>query len=269
MFSYKDIDGDGIPIAKQVHGRKIVYLNPIEDDDDPIIKFETVQENIPLPTKERQVIFAAGAQNSGKSYRVAAYIYYWLRMFPDRPVTVISRLDHDETFCDRSRDGWGNLERSINRLKPSVDWIENKFQLEKFSNQLVVFDDVISSKWSDNPDPKDNRKENNLIQDYIFDLAKDMAQNGRHNNIQLFITSHDLYTRGSGLSKIIVDCTDFVMFPDTSSEHHLNYFLKEYVGLTKPKIDLFKTLKSRWIWIHKNSPRYFMYQNGLIRYDLI
>lgn len=304
-FTFVQKDGESVPIAKEAGTKRIIFINPDDVEPEPSTRHETdghqyqcpichkilntksgykyhtskhckisanyeiqtTNEINPIPTIKRQILYVAGSQNSGKSYRVACYINYWLKMFPDKKVIVISRLDHDETF-DLPEFASGQIEQHIVRMKPNVSWIENKFQLSDFHDSLVVFDDIMSSNWSNNPDPKEASKENKLIQSYIHDLIIDMSQNGRHENIHMVITSHDLYDH-QRTSKLISDATDYIIFPGTTGEYHLNYFLREYVGMTKSKIDLVKSLKSRWILIHKDKPKYIMYSHGVMRYDLI
>jgi hypothetical protein len=307
-FSFRPDADDAIPIAKEREGRRIIYLNTI-DPDAPNVKMvdsqtkfyecvkcghrvrtlksykhhiltqcpinvlfelESTKEINPLPTLTRQVIYCAGSQNAGKSYRMASYINYWIKMFPDRPVIVISRLTHDETF---DLPEFNRLGERIQILNPEADWLTNKFRLEEFRNCLLCFDDIMSSNWVTDPE-LDFKKQialNKNIQQYLLDLALDVVQNGRHENIGVFITSHDLYAAhgANGISRVLKDCTDFIIFVRNTSEHHLNYFLKEYVGLTKGVISRVKALNSRWTWIHKDSPRYLMWDHGISRYDLI
>lgn len=301
-FSYQD-SGEGVPIAKEIHGKRIIYLNP-QDPDAPNqhchyntpsqlecvkcrkrfkslpgyryhiskvclqdqFRLETQQEITPLPTQERQVIFCSGPQNSGKTHRMAWYCYYWSKMFPDRPIIIISRLDHDETF---DHDQFSVLERKIQRMKPDQGWLEQRPKLEEFQDCLVCFDDIMCSNWVEDSDYKEQSKMNKMIQSIVEELAIDIAQNGRHHHIGLFVTSHDLYDKGRGVGKMVKDCTDFILYPPKSSEHHLNYFVTEYIGLTKKKLEEMKSIQSRWIWIHKDAPRYFMWDHGVTRYDVI
>jgi len=306
MFSYRAEDDESIPIAKEAHSKKIIYLNMEEPQAESNRvhyssaklsecvscgkRFKSVQGykyhinhvcNLnqryhlisdnpiePLPTTKRQVIYACGSQESGKSYRLASYIYHWIHMFPDRPVVLISRHDYDPTFDMNTRDGFGNLERHIQRMKPSMDWIERKFKLEEFQDCLLAFDDITCSNWSDNPDYKEQAKENKLIQDYLIELAVDCVQNARHTNTGVFITNHNLYDKNRGLSKVLSDITDTIVFPPTASDHHLTYYLKDYMGLNKENIDEIKASQSRWVWIHRNAPRYYITDHEVKRYDL-
>ena len=304
-FSYRD-EGEGIPIAKEVHGRKIVYLNPLDPDapschqhndnsqpsecvkcgkqfksltgyryhikkvcQDNQFEFRTTNEITPLPLQSREVIYSAGSQGSGKTFRLASYIYYWLKMNPNRPVMMISRLEYDETFNMEGHDGFGNLEKHIQRMKPELSWLENKFKLEEFQDCLLCFDDITCSTWSDNPDYKEQAKENKAIQAYLEEFLLDAISNGRHFNIQIFVTNHDLYSKGQGIAKVLKDVTSVYVFPQTASDHHLTYFLHEYCGLNKTKIDEIKASQSRWVLLHLHSPRYYMTDHLIKRYDLI
>jgi len=252
-------EGNAIPIAKEEGGRKVIYLELEPDDPDSVVtELITKKPIMPLPKETREVTYIAGSQGSGKSYVVASYIRYWLKLYKHKPVYVISRLDRDETF----ETCFGDLEKKIQRLKPSIDWLADKFKLEEFADSLVVFDDIESSSWSDHEDPKESSKENKMIQQYLYDLATDISQNGRHHKIQLVITNHNLYD-GTKTSRILCDCNNYVIFPGTSGDHHLTYFLQNYVGLSKPQQQKIKTLQSRWVLISKNYPKYVMYAHGV------
>lgn len=303
-FSYHDDNGDGVPIATD--NKRIIYINNCDPDAESNrvtyksnhmsecvecgkrfksvtgyqyhinhvcdinqrFHFKAKEHLEPLPTVKRQVIYCAGAQDSGKSYRLASYIFHWLKLFPDRPVIVISRHDYDETFNMDSSDGWGNLEKRIQRMKPSIDWVENKFRLDEFTDCLVAFDDITCSNWSSDPDPKQQSKDNKAIQEYLYDLADDLASNARHHNVTLFVTNHSLYDRNRGLTKLLKDVTDTIVFPLTATPYHMIHYLKQYIGLEKDSINDVLASHCRWVWIHKTYPRYFMTDKEIKRFDL-
>ncbi len=305
-FSTQVINDQSKPIAKSLKGKTLIYLTP--DDHEPELvtrKFidlkgfqcpmcrkwlksingykyhithickitqkydlDIVKSSIALlPTEERQIIYMGASSGAGKSYQCAQYINYWLQLFPERPVIMVSRHDHDETFDlpEFSMD----IESNLHRIKPDMSWLTDKFQLKDFKNSLVVFDDIMSSEgWSDNPEPKKAIQENKMIIGYLHELILDMCQNGRHENIHMLITSHVLYDKQT-TSKILNDATDYMLFPQMTGAHHLRYFCTEYVGLLKAQISALENLKSRWVLIHKNAPKYFMWDHGVKRYDVI
>jgi len=350
-------------------------------------QLKTANEIRPLPSlNQRQVIYIAGPQGAGKSYIVGSYIYYWLKLYPDRKVIFISKHAKDETF---QLPEFGDLERHLIRMRPNISWVEDKFKLGDFGEgNLVVFDDVTSSDWIDKKSPeqeaeektqisqikesleplrqqvntcstnvthaiqkvksfnktkpklpeippqteeqtkeqykeiKQNLKEqyqnekerftnqlaqlkqevtcvkqtyqqakerlhqtthqyqemmeqlrkdktnNQLIQDYVFDLIDDICDNGRHQQVNCLITSHALYNHSS-TTQILNNMTDCVLFPQSSGDHHIRYLCKQYLGMSKPKIDSLNRLNSRWVLIHKNAPRYFMFDHGVMRFDII
>jgi hypothetical protein len=270
MFSLTCED-DGIPIAKILGTKQFININPLAQSETKMneISFETKNEIAPLPTQQRQIIWTAGSQGSGKTYRTASYINFWLQIFPNKKVYVISCHENDETFD--SKEFKSNIEDNIIRLKPNIEWLKDKFDLEIFSNSLVVFDDIVSSKWIDYCENiKEANKLNNMVQNYIYDLLLDMVQNGRHNNIHMLITSHTLYSKKKIISDILQDCTDYIIFPQTTGSRIIKYFLREYIGFKKIDFKNFDKISntSRWILIHKNHPKYIMYPNGIIRYNM-
>jgi hypothetical protein len=303
-ISFKSKDPESIAIAKESESKRIIYLNPEVDPAETTARtnldggtfkcalcgkvystysgytyhttkvcnlktlydIATDNEINPLPTLKRQVIYIAGAQDSGKSYRVMQYIHFWRKLFPERKIVMISRLDHDETF---SRSPHGDMEKCMIRMKPALSWLTQRFDLADFKDCLVVFDDIVSSNWDNTEtNPKKCVANNKLIQAYIRDLCIDMVQNGRHHNTHVIITNHDLYDN-QNTTKLLKDATDFIIFPSTTGSHHLNYFLRNYVGLLKKQIQKILAIRSRWILIHKNSPKYIMFDKGVFRYDIM
>lgn len=298
-FSLTASSEQSIPVAKVMKTKDIVYLNPEEPRDLSFYehklecpnckqRFKTItayrshlakkcsvlQEKTQylspehllflIPTILRQVIYCAGASGSGKSYCCAMYMNYFHKLFPEKKIIVISVHEDDPTF---KLPEFGGINKVITVIKPNLEWLSDKFELEDFSNALVVFDDIMASKWSDNPIPKKAHKEDILISDYIHSLIIDILQNGRHQNIHMFLTSHKLYD-GQASSEFIGDCTHIIVFPRTTGPYHMNYFLKHYVGLLGEKIRYLMGLNSRWILISKNSPKYIMWEHGVSRYDL-
>ena len=257
-FSLTD-NGKGVPIAIETQGAKrIVFLNEANDKKS-YEELDGLTDLTMLPTEKRQILYVAGAQDSGKSYRVKEYVKCWVRMYPKKPVIIISRLDSDVTLAE--------IEGKFIRYVPSISWIKDKWNLGDLHDSLVVFDDIVSSHWSDDPDMKEQAKQDKALQRYLFDLVDDLAMNGRHANIHMIITSHDLY-HGKDTSRILKDATTIILFPRTTGEHHLQYFLKDYIGLSKPQIADFKSIDSRWVAVFKNHPRYFMWDSGLRRYQV-
>jgi hypothetical protein len=305
-LSTQVINDQSKPIAKTLKGKTLIYLTPDEGyQPEPITRkftdlkefkcpvckkwfhsingykyhithicpitqkyeIETKNQIAILPTEERQIIYMGASSGAGKSYQCASYINYWLQIFPDRPVIMVSRHDHDETFD--LPEFTMDIENNLHRIKPDMTWLTDKFQLQDFRDSLVVFDDIMASEgWSDNPEPKKAIQENKMIKAYISDLILDMCQNGRHENIHMLITSHVLYDK-QNTSKILNDSTDYLLFPAMTGAHFLRYFCTEYVGLLKAQISTIEQLKSRWVLIHKNAPKYFMWDHGIKRYDLI
>jgi len=115
---------------------------------------------------------------------------------------------------------------------------------------------------------KGNQVNNQMIQDYVFSLINDLCSNGRHVKTSILCSSHALY-EGQKTSELLNNMTDTILYPLTSGEHHIHYFCKQYLGMTKNKIEMLRQLRSRWVLVHKNDPRYFMYDHGVMRFDLI
>jgi len=109
----------------------------------------------PVDKKHRSIWYIAGASGSGKSYQAKIIISNYKKLFPDRPVFLISKLTSDETldsltyiqrvdmveFCKQPFD--------INQTEPSLIIFDDFETLEK--EQLKVVTDAISdiSIWAD------------------------------------------------------------------------------------------------------------------------
>jgi hypothetical protein len=259
MFSFKD-SHEALPIAIEDKTGKIIYFNPNGVGNEIL---NTTNEIHPLPTQIRQVIYIAGSAGSGKSYQVASLINNFLKLFPKRRVFVISCHEYDETFDLFDMP----IEENILRIQPSIDMIEQRIGRKDFANSLVIFDDISNSQLSDNPIAKENTKENKFIKEYLENLIIDLVQNGRHDNINVLITAHQLYDRKGNTSTLLNDCTDYIVFPISTGNNHMEYFLTNYIGLNAHDKKNFKEVirRSRWVLIHKN-PKYIIWDKGATLY---
>jgi hypothetical protein len=55
-------------------------------------------QQVPNLSKERDVLFIAGKSDSGKSYYGREYLKQYAKLFPKRPIYLISYLPKDETL---------------------------------------------------------------------------------------------------------------------------------------------------------------------------
>ena len=231
------------------------------------LRLETSDPIEPTPTAKRQVIAIMGSMGSGKSYRVARFVRAFLRVWPDRRVFLFTTHDEpDPTYAEAGAE-WDKL----TVIRPTIGLIVDRFKLTDFQDALVIFDDVSSSRYSNAEDPRQSRMENRAIREYLTELAVDLAENARHVNSPLIITSHALYTgqKGDIMSVLLRDATDCIIFPQQTGHSHVQYFLRHHIGMVGAQASQILALPSRWVLIHKAAPKYFMWSHGVERYDVL
>ena len=198
----------------------------------------------PNPEK-RFIYYIAGASGSGKSYIAKHLAEQYQKLF-SRPVYLVSKLKEDETL-----DGMAQrpMRLNIDKLveKPMTD-------LEPLRESLVIFDDYDTLTG----------KEAKAVQQLIDDICI----MGRHTTTSVLILSHHL----SNFKKTrlcLTEATHFVVYPQSTGAHALNYFLKTYVGMGPKEVQAIKNTGSRWLCIHKNFPIYYITETeaGLLNQD--
>lgn len=91
-------------------------------------------ELIPSPDpKKREVFYIAGASGSGKSYIAKGLGEYYQKLFPERSVYLISKLDEDSGTLDKMKPKPKRI--NIQSL------IDDYPDLDEFKNCMVIFDD--------------------------------------------------------------------------------------------------------------------------------
>lgn len=188
----------------------------------------------PDPTK-RSIYYIAGASGSGKSYIAKHLSEQYQHLFKDRPVYLVSKLKEDETL-----DGMKDRPMRLNIEKLVTQPLKD---LEPLRESLVIMDDFDALTG----------KEAKAVQELIDDIAT----MGRHTVTSLLVLSHHL----SNFKKtrlILTEASHFVVYPQSTGNHALNYFLKTYVGLGPKEVLELKKSGSRWLCVHKNFPIYYV-----------
>lgn len=243
MLSITDYNDKGIPIA-QIKGGKynnqVIFINV--DSTRGNNKIKTVNEShlVPFPsTKERQILYVAGASGSGKSTYASQYIYNYLNIFPDNKVYVFSRLEIDPIL-----ESLGCISVPLNEELEQVDIIKD------IDNALCLFDDIDTI-----PDKK--------LRELVYKIQNDILETGRHNNIYVIITSHLLNGNDrKNCRTILNESQQITFFPKGGNAHSIIYLLKNYIGLSKNQTDDILKLKTRWVTLCKNYPQVVFYEHG-------
>ena len=205
-----------------------------------------LKDNIfPIPQLFSERIYISAPSGAGKSYFTAEYILEIRKKFgKKREIFIFSRVDEDKSLDDK-------LPAKYVTRVPLEDklWNEVVFQPEDFKNAICIFDDIdmISDK-------KLARK--------VQALRNNMLETGRHSKITVISTSHQiqnfLETR-----TLINEAQAVVLFPRSSSKYHVGAFLEKHMGLNLAQINEIYNLPTRWIYVHKQYPRYLIYQHGV------
>jgi len=194
----------------------------------------------------RQVWYIAGASGSGKSYIAKHLAETYLKQFPGREVYLISKLKEDETL-DSMKPPPSRLNLEKLAEKPITD-------LEIFRDCMLIFDDYDTITG----------KEGKAVQQ----LIDDVAIQGRHQNVYMLCLTHYL-SNYKKTRLMLTEATHFVLYPQSTGSHALNYLLKTYLGLGTKEVAALKKTGSRWLCIHKNFPIYYITETeaGLLNQD--
>lgn len=188
---------------------------------------------IPNPETERQILYITGSSGSGKSYFTKKYCREFARIFPKRPIILISSVDKDESVDDI---------KNLKRLKlKSKEFLEEDFAIDDFKDTLVIFDDTDCIT-----DKKLRIKVNGILGMIL--------ETGRHTNTYCIYTSH-LATAGNDTKRILNESHSITFFPRTMGGRMMKYLCEGYLGLDKKEIDHLKKITSRSITVMKTYPK--------------
>jgi hypothetical protein len=218
------------PQAKEVYKR---IQSDCRNDKSIELPDDATFQPIPDPDpKVRQVWYVAGQSGSGKSYFARGIAENYKKLYPDREIYLISKLQEDETL-DKMKIG---KPKRIS-LQSLVD---DPVDLEEFKDCLVIFDD-----WDTLDKP---------YFQVVHKLIEDLAIMGRHTCSSMLILSHYL-TNYSKTRLILGEAQCLVLYPLATSQKALKYVCEHYGGMDKEDIAGLKK-RGRWVLIHKNYPSY-------------
>lgn len=244
-FEINKISNDYYPIAlvksfnkNNRKNNKLIYID-VENKGRTNINLndDEIFEIIPTINKDkRDIFYICGASGSGKSYIAKTISENYSKMFEDRPIYLISKLEFDET---------------IDQIKGLIRLDYKNLQdinINEFSNSLVIFDDydTIEKPYIDHVEL--------LINDIAIMGRKHHEEQG---NISMLLLSH--YLTNYKKTRLILNEANFIIvYPNATSYNALYYLLNTYIGMNKEDIKNMKKLNSRWVCIHKNYPQYYI-----------
>lgn len=208
-----------------------------DNENDKTIELPDDSTFQPIPNPDpkcREVWYVAGQSGSGKSYFARGIAENYKKLFPEREVYLISKLDEDETL-DKMKIG---KPKRIS-LQSLVD---DPPDLKEFEDCLVIFDDFDTLSA-----PFDK---------VVLKLIEDLCIMGRHTRTSMLILSHYL-TNYKKTRLILGEAHYLVLYPMATAFKALKYVCEHYGGLDKDHIHGLKKM-GRWILIAKNYPGYVM-----------
>lgn len=217
---------------------KPIYKRIKEDaDTNTSIELEDDGLFIPIPDpdpKVRQIWYVAGISGSGKSFFARGIAENYKKLFPEREVYLISKLQEDETL-DKMKTGKPKR-LSLQSL------VDDYPSIDEFKDCLVIFDDY-----------------DTLVKPYdtvVLKLIDDLAIMGRHTGTSMLCLSH--YLTNYKKTRLILQESHFiVLYPMATSFKAMRYVCEHHCGMTKDEVQSLKKL-GRWVCIHKVFPQYLI-----------
>lgn len=198
--------------------------------------------------------FIAGRSRSGKSTVIADYGVNYMKFFPDRKIILFCRTGNDPAF--KVLEQFNFAEYSLDREdveeqdKTLDDVLEEikSLSIRKLANSLVIFDDC------DNHTDQRVYKAVKRVQDDIF-------SNGAKHNIHVITVNHQMYD-GQKTKLVLAEANKVVFFPGAGT-YQIENFLTRYAGMKPKEAEKWANLRSRWVMISMNIPRYIVSQNRI------
>jgi hypothetical protein len=235
----KGLDVDaviGIPEkAKEIYKR----IQTDQSNDTSIeLPDDSMFQPIPSPdSKKRQVWYVAGQSGAGKSYFARGIAENYKKLYPEREIYLISKLQEDSTLDSMKV---GKPKRiSLQSL------VDDPPELDEFTDCLTIFDDFDTL---DAPYDK-----------VVHKLIEDLCIMGRHTRSSLLILSH--YLTNYKKTRLILGEANFItVYPLATSFKALKYVMEHYGGMEKEDIQEMKK-RGRWVMVYKNYPSYVISAN--------
>jgi hypothetical protein len=230
-----ETDVSGTPEVKDLY-RRIVK----DESSDKTVELDDsgLFELLPNPDpKKREVWYIAGQSGSGKSWIAKQLAHYYHKLFPDRGIYLISKLDKDDTL-----DALKFLKRVAIQ-----SFIDDYPDLDEFKDCMVIFDDYDTLTGQ--------------ADKVISKLVDDLAIMGRHSNTTMLCLSHYL-TNYKKTRLLLNEATHIVVYPLSTSYHALSYLLKNYVGVEEDDLKRHRRLGSRWLCYAKGYPQFMISQKN-------
>lgn len=189
----------------------------------------------------RDVVMIGGKSGSGKSYAARNFAIRYHRLYPDRPVRLLSYLEEDKTIDACS---------FIERIDPEK-YANSPPKLDNFEKSLTIFDDIEGFE-----------KGNKAIHVALQQVIDMVATTGRHNASSLVVCSH-LLTDYKRTRLFLGEAHMYIVFPHGCSLTQLTRLLGGYGGADKKDITKIRSLPTRWVALRTSFPPMVIHENGV------
>lgn len=187
-----------------------------------------------LPTndkKARDVFYICGPSGSGKSYVAKGIAQEYHNLHPDRTIYLVSKLTEDSTL---------DKLKYLVRLDPEKLRESPLEDLKQLTESLVIFDDIENF----------DRETDKVIQN----LVNMIASTGRHELVSMIYITH-LLSDYKRTRLVLMEATQYVLYPLSTGSHAFNYMMKTYLGMDSKESNALRKTGSRWISIRKHFPQ--------------
>lgn len=211
----------------------------------------------------RDTFLLSGPSGCGKTSMAVTIINAWQHL-NDGPIWVLSRLADDPKIDE------GIGPRKAQRIKLDETFLANpptptslltdsplggtagpkSSSSTQSLNQdaIVLFDDVSTVS-------------SNAILKAVEKLRNDLLETGRHQNITVIVTNHELLDYHH-TKKAISESRNLILYPRSSGRASIRQYLRIKVGMDKGMLKKVMDLNSHWILVHKHHPMYVLHENG-------
>lgn len=227
---------DLLEIKEQLEKVRPVYeIIKNKANEDSSIELDDEGTFVPIPSPDpnkRGIYYCAGMSGSGKSWFARNIAENYKKLFPEREIYLISKLNNDETLDTMTV---GRPKRiSLDSL------LQDPPDLEEFEKCLVIADDFDTLNA-----PYDK---------IVLNLLEDICAMGRHHATSLVICSHNLSNYKK--TRLILAESDFLVFyPTSTAPKALKYVAETYAGLGNEEIQEMRR-NGRWTLTFKRFPPY-------------
>lgn len=234
----KDVPVESLTESKEVKEVYEKILNDSTSDKSVELDDEGDFELIPNPEPtKRSVWYIAGQSGSGKSYIAKTLANYYHKLFPERGIYLVSKLEKDETL---------DALKFIKRLNIQ-SFVEDYPSIDEFKDTMMIFDDYDCLTGD--------------AEKVVLKIIDDLAITGRHSNTTMLCLSHYL-TNYKKTRLLLNEATHVVVYPQSTSYHALRYLLKSYVGVDEDVLKRLRKNGSRWLAFFKGFPSICISQKG-------